>query len=277
MQQRNPLLITIAPGKPIAANIVMTPQEQRQEVTVTDTSTNQVNTDPGNNASALVLKQEDLDALPDDPDDLQADLQALAGPAAGPGGTQIYIDGFSGGRLPPKASIREIRINSNPFSAEFDKLGFGRIQIFTKPGSDKFHGQGYYNVSDGIWNSRNPFLSVNPPFRTQLFGGNISGPITKKASFFVDFERRNIDDNGIITAAIPTPDFLGSQSYQNYYPTPQRRTTISPRVDYQHWRLQSAEPYCRQRGVSQYRVQHGNDRADRADRRHRGAESACRE
>jgi hypothetical protein len=233
MQQRNPLLITIAPGKPIAANIVMTPQEQRQEVTVTDTSTNQVNTDPGNNASALVLKQEDLDALPDDPDDLQADLQALAGPAAGPGGTQIYIDGFSGGRLPPKASIREIRINSNPFSAEFDKLGFGRIQIFTKPGSDKFHGQGYYNVSDGIWNSRNPFLSVNPPFRTQLFGGNISGPITKKASFFVDFERRNIDDNGIITAAIPTPDFLGSQSYQNYYPTPQRRTTISPRVDYQ--------------------------------------------
>lgn len=233
MQQRTPVSIIVAPGRPIAADIVMTPREQRQEVTVTDTQTNQVNTDPGNNASALVLKQEDLDALPDDPDDLQADLQALAGPSAGPGGAQIYIDGFTGGRLPPKASIREIRINSNPFSAEFDKLGFGRIQIFTKPGSDKFHGQGYYNISDGVWNSRNPFLSENAPFRTQLFGGNLSGPISKKASFFIDFERRNIDDNGIITAAIPTPDFLSSQSYQNYYPTPQRRTTISPRVDYQ--------------------------------------------
>ena len=119
----------------------MTPQEQRQEVTVTDTTTNQVNTDPGNNASALVLKQEDLDALPDDPDDLQADLQALAGPSAGPGGSQIYIDGFTGGRLPPKASIREIRINSNPFSAEFDKLGLAAFRSLPSPAAISFTGR----------------------------------------------------------------------------------------------------------------------------------------
>jgi hypothetical protein len=181
----------------------------------------------------LVLKKEDLDALPDDPDDLQADLEALAGPSAGPGGNQIYIDGFTGGHLPPKESIREIRINSNPFSAEFDKLGYGRIQIFTKPGSDRFHGQGYYNISDGIWNSRNPFLSVNPPFRTQHFGGNVSGPLGQHASFFFDADRRNIDDNGIINATIPNSDFLGLQPYQSFFSTPQRRTTFSPRVDYQ--------------------------------------------
>ncbi|MBV9224801.1 MAG: TonB-dependent receptor, partial [Acidobacteriaceae bacterium] len=134
-------------------------------------------------------------------------------------------------------SIREIRINSNPFSAEYDRLGYGRIQIFTKPGSDKFHGQGYYNISDGIWNSRNPFLVQpglsNPPFRTQLFGGNVSGPLSKHASFFIDTERRQIDDNGIFTSTIPTDDFLGQQAYQGYYSTPQRRTTVSPRVDLQ--------------------------------------------
>ena len=49
---------------------------------------------------------------------LQADLQALAGPSAGPGGGAIFIDGFSGGQLPSKESIREIRINQNPFSPE---------------------------------------------------------------------------------------------------------------------------------------------------------------
>ncbi len=135
--------------------------------------------------------------------------------------------------LPPKASIREIRINSNPFSSEFDKLGYGRIQIFTKPGSDKFHGQGYYDISDGIWNSRNPFLSYNPSFKTQLYGGNLSGPITKKSSFFIDVERRDIDDNGIITATIPTANLLGTTSFQSFLPTPQRRTTVSPRVDWQ--------------------------------------------
>ena len=58
--------------------------------------------------------------MPDDPDELEAALQALAGPSAGPNGGQIYIDGFTGGRLPPKEAIREIRINSNPFSAEYD-------------------------------------------------------------------------------------------------------------------------------------------------------------
>jgi hypothetical protein len=233
LQQATGVAVTLTAGQPATGNIVMTVQTQRQEVTVTESGNNQVSTDPSNNASALVLRKEDLDALPDDPDDLQADLQALAGPSAGPGGNQIFIDGFTGGRLPPKESIREIRINSNPFSSEFDKLGYGRIQIFTKPGTDKFHGQGYYNISDGIWNSRNPFLTVSPPFRTQQFGGNLSGPLGQRASFFIDAERRNIDDNGIINATIATPDFLSPLPYQTFYPTPQRRTTVSPRVDYQ--------------------------------------------
>jgi Carboxypeptidase regulatory-like domain len=232
LRQEGTKSVSVDPAHGATADIVMTVQTQRQEVTVTETGNNTVSTEPANNATALVLRQEDLDALPDDPDDLQADLEALAGPAAGPGGNQIFIDGFTGGRLPPKESIREIRINSNPFSAEYDKLGYGRIQIFTKPGSDRFHGQGYYNISDDIWDSKNPFLKVNPPFRTQLFGGNVSGPLGKRASFFLDLERRNIDDNGIVVATIPTPS-LGHVSFQDYYPTPQRRTTVSPRVDWQ--------------------------------------------
>ena len=233
LQQNGSVLLTVGTGHTVTGNVVMAIQEQKQEVNVADIVTNQVNTDPVNNASALVLRQEDLAALPDDPDDLQADLEALAGPSAGPGGNQIFIDGFTGGRLPPKSSIREIRINSNPFSAEFDKLGFGRIEILTKPGSDKFHGQGYYGTSDGIWNSRNPFLTEAPPFRSQLFGGNVSGPLTKKASFFFDFDRRNIDDNGIINAQILNSVTLLPTQDKNYYPTPQRRTTLSPRMDYQ--------------------------------------------
>jgi hypothetical protein len=233
LQQAKALLVAVTAGQMVSANIVMVPAETKQEINVAESGGSNVSTEPANNATALVLQKEDLDALPDDPDDLQADLQALAGPSAGPGGNQIYIDGFTGGRLPPKESIREIRINSNPFSAEFDKLGYGRIQIFTKPGSDKFHGQAYYNISDGIWNSRNPFLNVSPPFRTQLFGGNVSGPIGKKASFFVDVERRNIDDNGIVNATIPLAGFTGTGLDHSYFATPQRRTTISPRIDYQ--------------------------------------------
>ena len=145
LQQANASIVSVTPLQTASANITLVPAEQKEVVNVNDSATNTISTEAANNQSAIVLSKEDIDALPDDPDDLQADLQALAGPSAGPGGSQIYVDGFTGGRLPPKESIREIRINSNPFSAEFDKLGYGRIQIFTKPGSDKFHGQGYYN------------------------------------------------------------------------------------------------------------------------------------
>ena len=103
-----------------------------------------VSTSPDANASSLVLSGKDLDALSDDPDELQSELQALAGPSAGPNGGQIYIDGFTGGQLPPKSSIREIRINQNPFSAQYDRMGFGRIEILTKPGTDKLHGQVFF-------------------------------------------------------------------------------------------------------------------------------------
>src|SRR4029079_859304 len=85
-----------------------------------------VSTDTNNNANQQVLSGKDLDALPDDPDELAAALQALAGPSAGPNGGQIFIDGFSGGNLPPKESIREIRIQQNPFAPENDQPS-GRI------------------------------------------------------------------------------------------------------------------------------------------------------
>src|ERR1035438_1228511 len=132
---------------------------EKQEVTVQGEAGPSLSVEPDNNATALVLKGEDLQALPDDPDDLSDALQALAGPGAGPSGGQIYIDGFSGGQLPPKESIREIRINQNPFSAEYDRLGFGRIEILTKPGTDRFRGMLFLNDSDAEFDSRNPFAS----------------------------------------------------------------------------------------------------------------------
>src|SRR5207249_8912411 len=128
---------------------------ERQEVTVKGDAGPSLSVEPDNNATALVIKGEDLAALPDDPDDLADALQALAGPGAGPNGGQIYIDGFSGGQLPPKESIREIRINQNPFSAEYDRLGFGRIEILTKPGTDKIRGAIMLTDSDALFNSRN--------------------------------------------------------------------------------------------------------------------------
>ena len=203
-----------------------------EEQTVTVASEAPVSTEPDNNGNAIILKDKDIDALPDNPEDLEAALQALAGPSAGPNGGQIYIDGFTDGRLPPKSSIREVRINSNPFSAEFDRVGFGRIEILTKPGTSDFHGQAFFNFNDESLNSRNPFASSRAAYQSRQYGGNFSGSFSKKGSFFVDFERRAIDDLAIINANVLDANY-NITPFSQSVSTPLTRTTFSPRVDYQ--------------------------------------------
>ena len=200
-----------------------------EKVTITDDQ--QINTDPNANASATVLKEDDIKALPDDPAELEAALQALAGPGAGPAGGEIFIDGFSGGRMPPRDTIREVRINQNPFSSEFDRLGLGRIEIFTKPGTEKFKGEVDTEFEDESFNSRNPFAINRPPFQIRGFGADLSGPIIKKrASFFVDFERQRIDNNSLINAIILGPNF-NEVPLQFAVLVPNKSTEFSPRVD----------------------------------------------
>src|SRR6476619_4012401 len=224
--------VDIVAGKALQLDITLKVAIEEQKVMV-DTGASSVSTEPENNAGAVVLKGDDIEALPDDPDDLAAALQALAGPSAGPNGGQIFVDGFTGGRLPPRASIREVRINSNPFSAEYDRLGMGRIEILTRPGSDRFRGQASFNFNDDALNSRNPFAPDRPPHQSRQYGANFGGPISKrKASFFVDFEKRDVDDEAVIVATVldSSNNIVG---FNETVPVPSRRTTFSPRVDYQ--------------------------------------------
>lgn len=193
-----------------------------------------LDTDPASNAGAIVLREKELAALSDDPDELQAQLQALAGPSAGPNGGQIYIDGFTGGNLPPKASIREVRVNTNPFSAEYERPGFGRIEILTRPGSDRFRGQAFFQFNNEKLNSRSPLYTAGslPPYEQKFYGFNLSGPLKKnKASFGFDVERRATTENAFIYATTLDTN-LFPQTVNEAVLTPQTRTTLSPRLDY---------------------------------------------
>jgi hypothetical protein len=219
--------------QPLRLNVQLTIAVQEQNIQVSDTAPT-VDVNPANNAGAVVLSGKELEALPDDPDELQSDLEALAGPSAGPNGGQMYIDGFTAGQLPPKSSIREIRINQNPFSSEYDKLGYGRIEIFTKPGTDKFHGQFYVDGNDSAFNAANPFAGPEPGYDSTQYSGNIGGPLGKKASFFFNIDRRNINDLAAVNAITLDPnDINGTIPFTEAVPNPRTRTNLSPRLDYQ--------------------------------------------
>jgi len=218
--------------QPLRLNIAMAIEVETQKLQVSDTAPT-VDVNPASNAGAIVISGKELEALPDDPDELQSDLAALAGPSAGPNGGQMYIDGFTAGQLPPKASIREIRINQNPFSSEYDKLGYGRIEIFTKPGTDKLHGQFSVNGNDAAFNSSNPFAGSEPGYYSTQYSGNVGGPLGKKASIFFNVERRNINDLAAVNATTRVPNRLLPTRTIEAIANPRQRTNIGPRFDYQ--------------------------------------------
>ncbi len=222
--------VDLAAGQRRSLDLTLNVTIEEQKVTVA--AETPISTDAINNANQTLITGKDLDALPDDPDELAAALQALAGPSVGPNGGQIFIDGFSGGRMPPKDSIREIRINQNPFSAENEQAS-GRIEILTRPGTDKLRGSSFFNFEDESLNSRNPFSSSRTPYQIRSFGGNLGGPIVKKkASFFVDFDRRETDDNELVNVRILDTN-LNPVDQGFGVVVPRRNLSFSPRIDYQ--------------------------------------------
>ncbi len=225
--------IVIARGQPQVVDVQLNVVMEKQEVTVKEEDTPSVSVSSANNASAVTLRGDDLQALSDDPTDLEADLQALAGPSAGPSGGAMFVNGFSGGNLPAKESIREIRINQNPFSPEYDTLGYGRIEIFTKPGTEKYHGTIDYSFGKDFWNSRNPYSSQKAPFMLDEIEGNAGGPLGKRASFAIEWQRNMVDNGSISNGFILDPQTLAAIPFNSVLTTPQRFTRINPRVDYQ--------------------------------------------
>jgi hypothetical protein len=207
-------------------------QAERANVTVSD-SVSQVGVDPSQNVGQIVLRGDDLDAFADDPEDLTNELQMLAGPSTGPTAGQIFIDGFTGGIMPPKASIREIRVNQNPFSAEYDRVGFGRVEVFTKPGSDNYHGQASFDFGNRALTARNPYLTgpIVPNYRQEMFAGNFGGPVKKKASFFIDVDRRVTDENSLLNYT-SLDSSLNPAPVSGAVVAPSRRFSSNPRFDY---------------------------------------------
>ncbi len=166
--------------------------------------------DPNNNPDGLTLNQQQVDTLPDDPDMLSQEIQGLSGSAS----PQIFVDGFSGGTIPPKNMIREIRINQNSYSAKNDTDPIeGFVEIFTKPGTDKVHGFVLASGNHSALNAKNPFYPNQPDYDSYDLQGNVSGPLTKHSSYFANGGQFVSHSNQTISAVILTPDFSSQVPY----------------------------------------------------------------
>lgn len=222
--------VVLHPGQKLHLNISLQIEATNEQVTVSEEPEG-LDASPGKGGGATILKGSDLDALSEDRDELQTELQAIAG-GDGESGNQLYIDGFSGGKLPPKETIREIRINQNPYSAQYDSLGWGRIEIFTKPGADKLHGEFGMSGNNSSFNTKSKFVTSQPPYYSYDLFGHLTGPINKKASYFAELWRSDNQNNSTIKALFLDSNY-NQISLNQTVATPSVQTSFNPRLDWQ--------------------------------------------
>ncbi len=152
------------------------------------------------NGFTTTLTQDEIDGLSDDPDEMADQLAQMAGP-----GAQIFVDGFRGGRLPPKDQIQQIRFRTNSYAAEYHEAGMVRVEVITKPGMGAWRSRVTFGFRDESLNARNAFAEVTPPEQVKRVQVNSQGPIVKgKTSVTFSVESNQAYDSQTIVAATTT-------------------------------------------------------------------------
>ena len=219
------LVVADTPHPPLTIHLAIATEAEVVNVP----TQNESSTSAADNKSAMIFDKERLNMLSDDNATMQQQLLALAGgdPSRTP---DVYIDGFSGGRFPPKSQIREVRINQNPFSAQYPSYGSNRMEIFTKPGGDTYHGNLFAIGNDAPLNANTPYTEVAPPYYSYYLDGFVSGPlIDKRTSFFAGSTYHKMQNNSVVNAVDPATFGPLSESLS----TPDNTQTYTARIDRQ--------------------------------------------
>jgi hypothetical protein len=191
---------------PVAGlKVTLTLASVSQEVTVAADQT--LSTDSAANRDTISVAGDQLRKLPVFDQDYIAALTPFLDASSGStGGVTLIVDGVemkSAGVSP--SAIQEVRINNDPYSAEFTRPGRGRIEIITKPGSPEFHGEANFIFRDAIFNAKNHFAVVRPPEARRIYEGHISGPVGRggNTSFIASASRREQDTATVVNAVGP--------------------------------------------------------------------------
>lgn len=98
------------------------------------------------------------------------------GPASSAAGTALGTE-----------SIREFRVETNSYSAEFGRNSGGQINAISKSGGNSFRGSLYHFLRNDNMDARNFFDRQplgKPEFKRNQFGGTLGGPIKSDRTFF---------------------------------------------------------------------------------------------
>ncbi|HEX7486136.1 MAG TPA: carboxypeptidase regulatory-like domain-containing protein [Vicinamibacterales bacterium] len=222
--------VRVGPRAPGRQKLVLQIAGLAQEITV-GTQSGTVTLDPTQNRDGVSLDQKMLADMPAFDRNYLDALSAFLDPgAAGTGGTTLVVDGMEGRKVGVSASaIQQIKINQDPYSAEYARPGGGRIEVITKAGSEAYHGEMNLTFRDATLNARNAFAETRPPEQRRIYEGMLSGPVGdgRTTSFMVSANREETDQQAIVFAQDPTGPVRAT------LPTPQRNVELSATINRQ--------------------------------------------
>ncbi len=189
-----------------------------QEITVSNAAT-EVGAAAGSNVDAITVDQDMLASLPVFDNDFVATMsQFLDAGSIGNGGVTIVVNGMEVSALNVSAAqMQQIRINRDPYSAEYSRPGRGRVEILTKPGTQQYHGEGSLVFRDAAVNARNPFATTKPPEQRQIYEAFLGGPLgtSGRMSFVLSANDRIQDQQSFIYALGPSGIIQDSLPHRN--------------------------------------------------------------
>jgi Carboxypeptidase regulatory-like domain len=210
-----PTTVRVSVGARASSSIrIMLPLARiTQEVTVRNSAA-ELKTDTASNLDASSVDANAIENLPVFNQDVLATMSRfLDSSAIGTNGATLVVNGVEVNGLNVSASaIQQIKINQDPYSAEYPRPGRGRIEVVLKPGSMEYHGTANFIFRDSRLDERNAFAAGKPPEQRRIFEGFLSGPVrhSDKTSFMLSL-KDNVDDAQSIVFA----QTLAGQLQQN--------------------------------------------------------------
>ncbi|MGC8792328.1 MAG: carboxypeptidase regulatory-like domain-containing protein [Bryobacteraceae bacterium] len=250
--------VDLAPGAQRAVRIVLHLAELRQELTVS-AQAEPLSVNPTENPEAVRWQRGLLRALPVFDLDLLGTAAILLDPAqAGSGGYQVVVDGMETDRLGVTVSaIREVRINQNPYSAEFSAPGRGRLEVITARAESRYHGELNLLLRDHRLDARNAFAPGRPRQQRRTVEGHFTGPLarSRRWSFLASGSREADDQESVVYALTPTG------LWRQQAPRLERDAETSLRLDFQpderrslSWRYEMERDSTRGDGVGGFEL-----------------------
>jgi outer membrane receptor for ferrienterochelin and colicin len=162
--------VRVAAGDPTVQQVTLRIESYAEQVTVKPDVVDQRLSDN----FTETLEPDEIDQLPDDPEEAATLIAELAGPDA-----EIRVNGFEDGEMPPKSQIQAIRIRQDPFAPDSRGAGQPRVEVITRPGTSGWEHNFNAGLRDESLDARNAFAHERGQGQTRRFRWSSSGPLVK--------------------------------------------------------------------------------------------------